>query len=58
MIATKEHDDHNRVAVVTCGVTRTRLDAMEKRKGAEKWIRKSIDSMPSFNPDKERETYH
>jgi hypothetical protein len=57
MIATKEHDDNPRVAAITCGGMRTGVDAMEKGKGVEKWMRKSIEPTPTFNPQKEKETY-
>jgi hypothetical protein len=30
---------------------------MEKGKGIEQWIRKAVDPMPTFNPQKEKETY-
>jgi hypothetical protein len=36
---------------------RTGPDATEKGKGVEQWIRKEVEPMPTFNPQKERETY-
>jgi hypothetical protein len=57
MIAIEECDDQPRVAVVTCGGMRTRPDVTEKGKGVEQWIRKEVEPMPTFNPQKEKETY-
>jgi hypothetical protein len=50
MITVKERDDQLRVTVVMCDRMRTRVDAMEKGKGVEQWIRKAIEPMPTFNP--------
>jgi hypothetical protein len=57
MIATEERDDKPIVEVVMRGGTRTRPNAMKKGKGVEQWIRKTIEPMSAFNPQKERETY-
>jgi hypothetical protein len=57
MIATKERDNQPRAEVVTSDRTRTEPDAMEKEKRVEKWIRKAVEPMPTFNPQKEKETY-
>jgi hypothetical protein len=57
MIVVEEHDDQPRITVVTCGGMRTRPDVTEKGKGVEQWIRKEVEPMPTFNPQKERETY-
>jgi len=32
--------------------TRNRQDVTKKGKGVELWIRKAVDPMPSFNPQK------
>jgi len=52
MIFMEECYDHPKVVVVTCGGTRTRPYAMEIGKGVEQWIRKEVDPMPLFNPQK------
>jgi hypothetical protein len=57
MIIMEERDDQPRVAVVTCGRMRIRIDAMEKGKGVEQWVRKEVDPIPTFNPQNKKETY-
>jgi len=57
MIATEEHDDQPKVAVVTCGGTRTAPDVKGKGKEVEQWIRKEVDPRPTFNPREKKETY-
>jgi hypothetical protein len=54
MIRVEEHDDQPRVVVVTHGGTRIRLDAMEKGKRVEQWIRKVVEPMGTFNLKKEK----
>jgi len=57
MIAVEERDDHPRVAVVTRSRIINGEDVTEKGKGVEQWIRKSIEPIPTFNPQKEKQTY-
>jgi hypothetical protein len=52
MIVVEEPNDQPRVAVVTHGGMRTGPDATEKGKGVEQWIRKVVEPMPTFNPQK------
>jgi hypothetical protein len=49
MIVAKECDSQTRVAVVTCGGTRTIPYATKKGKGVEQWIRKETESIPTIN---------
>jgi hypothetical protein len=57
MISTEEHNDQPKIAVVTREGTRTGANATEKGKGVEQCIRKAVEPMPTFNPQKENETY-
>jgi hypothetical protein len=52
MIAIEECDDQPRVVVVTHDRMRNKLDVKEKGKGFEQLIRKEVEPMPSFNPQK------
>jgi hypothetical protein len=52
MIATEERGDHPKVVVVTHDGTRTRPYVKERGNGFEKWIRKAIEPMLTFNPQK------
>jgi hypothetical protein len=57
MIAVEERDDQPRVAIVMCGGTRDGPCETKKGKGVEQWIKKEVESMPTFNPPKHKETY-
>jgi hypothetical protein len=50
IITTEERDDHPSVETVTRGGTRIGLDATDKGKGVEKWIRKEENPTQTFNP--------
>jgi len=56
MVVVEEWDDQPTIIVVTCSITRIGPDVMEKGREVDQWIRKKVDPMPSFNPQKEKET--
>jgi hypothetical protein len=49
-ISTKNCNEGPRIAVVKCEGTRKGVDAMNGGKKEEKWVRKSIGPMPTFDP--------
>jgi hypothetical protein len=56
-ISAEKCNEGPRIAVVTRGGTRTGVDAMNGGKQDEKWVNKSTDLCPTFDPQQEKETY-
>jgi hypothetical protein len=57
MIPTEVHDEQPNVATITCGGTRTKVDATNQGNRIHQWARKSIEPMSLFDPAKEKDTY-
>jgi hypothetical protein len=57
-ISSKKCNEGPRITVVTRGGARTRVDMMNGGKQTKQWVRKSTGTMPTFDPQQEKETYH
>jgi hypothetical protein len=58
MVSGEERDEQPKIAAITRGGTRTRADVTKNGKGVKQWIRKAVEPILAFNPQKEKETYH
>jgi hypothetical protein len=50
MISVEKRNEGQKITIITRGGTRTSVDIETQGIQEEQWVRKSVGSMPSFNP--------